>query len=185
MKVALTRAALLVSVLLCGCAHRHKPQVQPLAPPVVDTPPRKPDNAPINLPPPVITIPSPPPPVVTNTPPPQQKQPAKRHKGRITEQPTTQEAVNTPAPAPEVNAAGQFSTGGDTSNTREETTNSIAETERRLNEINRKLSDQEEKTSAQIREFLKQAKTALNSGDVDGAQTLAQKAKVLLGELTQ
>ena len=34
-----------------------------------------------------------------------------------------------------------------------------------------------------IREFLKQAKDALNSGDIDGAATLVAKAKVLLNEL--
>ena len=37
----------------------------------------------------------------------------------------------------------------------------------------------------QIKEFLKQARTALASGDVDGANTLAKKAKALLGELSQ
>jgi len=63
--------------------------------------------------------------------------------------------------------------------------NSIAATERGLNAITRKLSDQEQKTAAQIREFLKQARAALNSGDVDGAHTLAAKAKVLLGELSR
>jgi hypothetical protein len=38
---------------------------------------------------------------------------------------------------------------------------------------------------AQIKEFLKQARTALGSGDVDGAHTLAVKAKVLFGEISQ
>jgi hypothetical protein len=45
------------------------------------------------------------------------------------------------------------------------------------------LNDQELKTSAQIREFLKQARAALATSDVDGANTLALKAKVLLTEL--
>jgi hypothetical protein len=45
------------------------------------------------------------------------------------------------------------------------------------------LNDQEQKTAEHIREFLKQAKAALASGDVDGASTLAAKAKVLLSEL--
>jgi hypothetical protein len=49
--------------------------------------------------------------------------------------------------------------------------------------LNRSLNDQEQKTAAQIREFLKQAREALASGDVDGAHTLAAKAKVLLSEL--
>ena len=47
------------------------------------------------------------------------------------------------------------------------------------------LSEPEQKTAVQIREYLKQAREALASGDVDGAHTLAAKAKVLLAELTK
>jgi hypothetical protein len=61
----------------------------------------------------------------------------------------------------------------------------IATTERGLNGITRSLNEQEQKTAAQIREFLKQAREALATNDVDGAHTLAVKAKVLLSELTQ
>jgi hypothetical protein len=56
-------------------------------------------------------------------------------------------------------------------------------TERGLKDLNRQLNDQEQKTLVQIREFLKQARAALTTGDVDGAHTLAVKAKVLLGEI--
>jgi len=83
---------------------------------------------------------------------------------------------------PSVSAIGQLSSG-DSSDLRVQTANSIAATERGLNGISRKLNDQEETTAAQIREFLKQARAALASGDVDGARTLLAKAKVLLGEL--
>ena len=51
--------------------------------------------------------------------------------------------------------------------------------------MNRTLNDSEQKTADHIREFLKQARAALASGDVDGAQTLVAKAKVLLDELTK
>jgi hypothetical protein len=86
-------------------------------------------------------------------------------------------------PPSEVSASGQFS--AQASNVSVETSDSITQTERGLNGITRKLNDQEQKTSAQIREYLKQAKAALNTGDVDGAHNYAQKAKVLLNELTQ
>lgn len=59
----------------------------------------------------------------------------------------------------------------------------IGNTEKGLNAITRPLSDSEKKTDAQIREFLKLARDAMNSGDVDGAQKLVDKAKVLLEEL--
>ena len=85
---------------------------------------------------------------------------------------------------PGVSAIGQLSSG-DSSDLRAETVTLISDTERALKAINRQLTDPEEKTAAQIREFLKQAKAALNSGDVDGAHTLALKAKVLLAELSQ
>jgi pantothenate synthetase len=61
----------------------------------------------------------------------------------------------------------------------------IVATERGLSGINRTLSDAEQKTAEHIREFLKQARLALTTGDVDGASTLAAKAKVLLEELSQ
>jgi pantothenate synthetase len=83
-----------------------------------------------------------------------------------------------------VSAIGQLSSG-DPADLRQRTINSIVATERGLSSITRSLSDQEQKTAAQIREFLKQARAALASGDVDGAHTLAAKARVLLGELSQ
>lgn len=89
-----------------------------------------------------------------------------------------------PPPNPEVSAIGQLSSG-DPANSRLQTENSIADIERRLNGINRTMSDSEQKTADHIREFLKQAKAALASGDVEGAHTLAAKARVLLAELTK
>jgi hypothetical protein len=83
-----------------------------------------------------------------------------------------------------VSAIGQLSPG-DPSDLRQQTVESITSTEHGLKEINRQLSDPEQKTVAQIKEFLKQARTALGSGDVDGAHTLAVKAKVLFGEISQ
>jgi outer membrane biosynthesis protein TonB len=187
MKSHITCAALLLPVLLSGCVHKQKTaQNQPvLAPPIEDTPPERPDKAPINLPPAVITVPSPPQPTVTNGPPPQPK-PKPAHRKPKPAQPAEQDpevATNPTAPAT-VSAAGSFSTG-EPADMRKQTDGTIAETERGLNGITRPLSDQEKKTSSQIREFLKQARAALTTGDVDGAHTLALKAKVLLGELTQ
>jgi hypothetical protein len=93
-------------------------------------------------------------------------------------------AEQTPPPNPSVSAIGQLSSG-DPANSRQQIENSIAEIERRLNGINRTESDSEQKTADHIREFLKQARAALASGDVEGAHTLAAKAQVLLTELTR
>jgi ribosomal protein S20 len=109
---------------------------------------------------------------------PAQKPVAKRKKPKPAD--TTEQAAN---PSPEVSAIGQLSSG-DPADLRRQTLDSIASTEQGLKNINRNLSDQEQKTADHIREFIKEAKTALNSGDVDGAHTLADKAHVLLNELT-
>ena len=81
-------------------------------------------------------------------------------------------------------ALGELSSG-DPANFRQQTEDSIAGVERGLSSINRPLDDSEEKTADHIREFIKQARTALASGDIDGAHTLTEKAKVLLAELSK
>jgi hypothetical protein len=110
--------------------------------------------------------------------------PARRRRPPNPEDPV---ATSEPAAAPSnpaVSAIGQLSSG-DPANSRQQTENSIADIERRLNGINRILSDSEQKTAEHIREFLKQARAALASGDVEGAHTLTAKAQVLLTELTK
>jgi len=183
MKLPIKNVAWLLPLLLSGCFF-HKPnvtQIQLLAPPIEDAPPPKPEPSPTNLPPSVITIPGqetvPAVKVPQHTPP---KPPAKRQKPAAAPAPA-QIASND---SPGVSAIGQLSSG-DASDLAQQTSASIEATERGLNSIAAKLNDQEQKTAVQIREFLKQARAALNSGDVDGAHTLAVKAKVLLGELSK
>jgi hypothetical protein len=178
MKLSARSAAWLLPLVLSGCFH-HKTQLaqnQPLAPPIEDTPPPKPEPAPTNLPPPEVTLPEQTQPLQIPQPPEPVKK-APRHKKPANT--NTQIASNgTPA----VSAIGTLSTG-DPPNLRQQTDDSIASTEKSLNAITQKLNDQQQKTAAQIREFLKQAREALTAGDVDGAHTLALKAKVLLDEL--
>jgi hypothetical protein len=183
--------ALLLPLLLVGCFHKAE-QVQnqpPLAPPVVDTPPPAPAPAPKDLPPPVVTVPQNQP--AADATPPAKETDTKpvKHPVHHTTKPDSksdtkpaEQASN--GAAPEVSAIGQLSSG-DPSDLRNQTEDSIASTQRGVNNLNRQLNDQELKTVAQIREFLKQARTALTTGDVDGAHTLALKAKVLLSELNQ
>jgi hypothetical protein len=86
-----------------------------------------------------------------------------------------------------VSPIGQLSSGegAASSQQRHETSDLIANTEQGLNGIKRTLSSQEQETVTQIRTYLKQAKKALTVDDLDGATTLATKAKVLLEELTK
>ncbi len=175
----------LLPFFLTACIHKQQAKVQPLAPPIVDNPPPPPSTADPNLPPPVITIPNEPT-VPLPTPPKQQPKHRKPKNTQPQQQPTppsTQEAANV-APNPSVSAIGELSSG-DPGVSRQGTSDQIASTERGLNNITRPLSDNEQKIAAQIRDFLKQARAALTSGDLDGAHTLASKAAVLLKELTQ
>lgn len=181
MKLPVASVACILPLMLSGCLfHRtHLAQNQTIAPPVTQPPQLKP--APVDLPPSANTIP----PEPTENAKVSTEATPKRHKKWPNK--NTQEAVNTlpPVPVPTtpaVSAIGQLSSG-DPADVRQETQNSIASIEKDLNGINRSLDAPEQKTADQIREFLKQARAALTSGDVDGAHTLAAKAKVLLAEL--
>jgi len=187
------RLSWLLPLALSACGHgtNQAPPMQALAPPLEETPP-PPDIAPGALPAPVYNIPKTPEPKAI--PPEPVKTVPKHHKPAVksasteptntsTGQPNGQVAEAAPAPA-EVSAAGNFGTGEEP-DSKKQTENSISEIERGLNTIGRKLSDQEEKTSMQIREYLKQARAALGTGDIEGAKNLATKARALLGELSQ
>ncbi len=192
MKQYLSRIACLsLPLVVAGCAHRQTAQNQPpLAPPVDDGPVSAPNNAPKNLPPPVITVPATSQPATTAQTQPEQKPAPKHKKPKPETEAHTNQAPAQPAQnaqqasngTPEVSAIGQLSTG-EPADLRTATVSSLDSTERGLKNIHRRLSAQEEKTAAQIREYIKQARAALDSNDLDGANTLATKAKLLLAEL--
>jgi hypothetical protein len=190
MKLRASSVVWLMPFLLTACFHKtNSSKSQYYAPPLSDLP--KPAPMAVELPPSATTIPSQP--IISNLGA-QLQQPHKlRAKHRKLVSKNLQQAANAePQPtgnapqasteSPEVSAIGKLSSG-DPSDLRREAEESIAATERGLNGVGRTLSEPEQKTAAQIREFLKQARQALTSGDVDGAHTLAAKAKVLLSEL--
>jgi hypothetical protein len=178
MKFPAWMVAWVLPLLLSGCFLHKTPKYPPLVltPSIGDStqPP------PSQLPPPEVAIPTTPTTNVTDLPE-QTPKPPVRHRKPPTATDADTDTQQATAP-PEVSAIGQLSSG-DPTDLRQKTEASIAATERSLNNIGRGLNDQDQKTAAHIREFLKQAKAALATGDVDGASTLAAKAKVLLGEL--
>ena len=191
MKLDARMVAWLLPLFLSACVHNtNVSQMQLMAPNIDDAPP-PPNLAPANLPSPVITIPKTDTPVVVVQEPPKQppkhKKPAPKTAGTPPASaaggpPGTQVAEN--GPPSEVTAGGNFTTPPEAPDSKKQAEDSIAEIEKGLNGIAHKLSDTEEKTSMQIKQFLKEARTALNSGDVDAANTLTKKAKALLGELS-
>jgi hypothetical protein len=192
MRISVKYAVWLLALmpLVQGCDQKkQKAQTQTLAPPIVDAQPDKPATvSTADLPPPEIGDPSAKPPADQTAtkaaePPKKPVHHPKKPTPAATTPGATQEAANrTPGTAPSVSAIGQLS-GGASGDLRSETEETISTTEKGVNGITRTLSDGEVKTAAQIHEFLKQAREALATGDVDGAHTLAIKAKVLLTEL--
>ena len=89
--------------------------------------------------------------------------------------------------APAASPIGQLSTPSDSGNTltRRTVDEDITATENGLNGIKRQLSAEEQVTAMQIRTFLTKAKQARDQDDLDGANTLVTKARVLLTELTK
>lgn len=185
--------------LLCvisGCRHKtHAPPPPaaqaPIAPPSEvakgTPPPQLPPTKPLDVKPPGADVsqdePPPKPHKTTHhkTKPADTSQPAKDAAAA----PATQQAsAGEPA---EMSPIGQLSSAGTSSGTpnRHDIQDLINNTENGLKGIKRPLSTEEETTATQIRTFLKKARQALDQDDLDGAQTLATKAKVLMDELTK
>lgn len=99
--------------------------------------------------------------------------------------PTQTPATESDAPAQEEGASiGALSTGGDSSpRSQQEAADMIASNERRLNGLSSQLQESEKAQISKVRNFQKQAQDALSSGDVEGAKTLATKAKLLLDDM--
>jgi hypothetical protein len=189
MKLSARTATWLLPLLLTGCFHRaHKTQNQPIAPPITAPPSVTP--TPVEVSPSQTTIPPAPPPQPAQTAhapvqpkprkPVHRRRPAPAQAEKSKPTPTEMAANDTPG----VSAIGQLSSG-DPSDVRSQTEESIASIDKSLRSITRPLDNSEQKTADHIREFLKEAREALATGDVDGAHTLAAKAKVLLEELTK
>jgi hypothetical protein len=110
--------------------------------------------------------------------------------GENSQAPLENQTVKVTAPTPSGDTVqstpiGQITAGptADTNGSRQEAVSLISTTERGVNSL-KNLNGDQSKTVAQIRSFLEQAQRALHNGDIDGAHTLATKAKTLLDELT-
>jgi hypothetical protein len=90
-------------------------------------------------------------------------------------------AVSPPEPT-----LGQLSAGGGAdSRERAAMSEQIHVQEVRLSNLKHPLNDEDEAITKQIESFLSKARQAVAANDLDGAQTLTTKAKVLLDELSR
>jgi hypothetical protein len=76
------------------------------------------------------------------------------------------------------------SSGDQTTQKRDAANQMLVATEENLKKaVGRQLSAAEQSSVSQIRQFVNQSKSALSTGDLERAQTLAWKAKVLSDDL--
>jgi hypothetical protein len=85
---------------------------------------------------------------------------------------------------PEGSSIGALTAGGDSSpQLRQEAIDLIASNDRRLKALPADVVNFQKPQISKIRNFQRQAQEALDSGDAEGAKTLATKAKLLLYDL--
>lgn len=192
-------ALLLLTAFLAGCRHNTG-----VTPPQAAQAPALPvstlaNNTPPEIPPAQLPDIEPPSRAITVAE--EQKPQPKRHFYRrphhtTIEPPPEEKPATTPVQPEQVASAappagspiGQLSPAGDSTNLprRKEILAEIDSTQKGLDDVTRHpLSKEEQTTVAQIKAFLEKAKIALNSADLDGANTLVTKAKVLLDEITK
>jgi hypothetical protein len=171
-------AALVVCAGLAGCRHKTRPLALPQA-----------ASAPIELEP----IPPPePPPMIASLPPPQlgplptppPERPARRRRAAPTPAKETAPTQVASAAEPAAVAIGALSTGGDASaQSQQQARDLIASIVKRISALPAKAADAEKRQIRQVKQFLDQAQQALGSGDAEGANNLATKAKLLMDDV--
>lgn len=99
--------------------------------------------------------------------------------------PASAQVANAEPPS-EIAAIGALTPGGDTNpRTQQEATELITSNEKRLNGLSAQMLEEQKTQISKVRNFQRQAQEALNSGDAEGAKTLATKAKLLLDDLVK
>ncbi len=84
----------------------------------------------------------------------------------------------------EGSAIGALTAGGDdSSQTRQDAADLIASNEKRLSALAPETLKEKKSQINKIRNFQRQAQVALDSGDAEGAKTLATKARLLISDL--
>ena len=167
-------------VVVTGCRHKVVPTVLP--PPIVVTtvPLEKPPEP--ATPPEVAQVP------VQEAPLPEMKVPAKKVKKikkKVPPSTPLEVASAGPPPAPG-SVIGALTAGGDATPARKQkAADLLAELDKRLGTLSAALLEAQKEGLTRVRYFEHEARTALDSGDTDGAEVLVTKAKLLLDDLVK
>ncbi len=179
-KLTATSLCLALSVSLTGCFHK-RVHLAPLPPTItqVDTEPVSDSIAQIMVEPPDEPLPDLPVAAAAAKP--------HRERRRIAPKTTPPSAPNQLAvdeePA-DVAAIGDLTTGSDATPQRhQQALDLIATNDKRINALRPDILRNQRSQISKIKNFQKQAHQALDSGDSEGAMTLATKAKLLLDDL--
>ncbi|MDE3105000.1 MAG: hypothetical protein KGK08_07475 [Acidobacteriota bacterium] len=113
----------------------------------------------------------------------------KPRRRRVRPQPAPQQGAGQPATDADDNgtvAIGELTAGEDSSaQTRQDATDLIAENNRQLARLSAQIQREKRTQINKIRNFQHQAQAALDSGDAEGAKTLATKARLMLFDLSR
>ncbi|MCL2659306.1 MAG: hypothetical protein FWD64_02130 [Acidobacteriaceae bacterium] len=105
-------------------------------------------------------------------------------KATVTPPAVTSETADPRAESSGASLIGALSTASSTDpRAQQEATQLIASIDRRIGALPSRKLDEQKAQISKVRNFQKQAQQALNSGDMDGARTLATKAKLLLDDI--
>ena len=176
--------ALMLCMALAGCRHKTLwvPPSSATAPVDLESLP-EPANAPVIAevaPPELIPV--------------QPAEPPKRPARRKPTTPAPKDASGVPSQQGPVQVASSaepaelaicsLSTGGDAApQVQQQARDEIASLQKRIAALPRSVASQQKSQMKQVNNFLKQAQQALNSGDAEGALTLATKARVIMDDI--
>ncbi|HUV96771.1 MAG TPA: hypothetical protein VMV98_04805 [Acidobacteriaceae bacterium] len=128
-------------------------------------------------------------------PPPVEAPPPKKHAAKVHRRRTPAKAkpegesteTHTPAATPATTIIGQLSAEDATATPSDvaQTQHLIDTTENKLKKLSTRQQTEHKDSVAQVASFLSQARQALSMNDVVGAQTLANKARILVDELSK
>lgn len=169
---------------LSGCMALHKRPKVPVLPPVLAPVPLATVPPPVN--PPLIAAPEvelPPVPVAAAAATPRRE---RRHLApkAITPAEASPSEEATPQPMTDEAAIGDLTAGGAANpQAQQQASDLIGSIEKRLNDLPTQTVRSQRAQVNRVHNFARQAREALNSGDVEGATTLATKAKLLLDDL--
>jgi hypothetical protein len=162
-----------------GCQKRVQvPPLPPIQPPVALETPPQPEHPPMIEPTPAKL---PPVPVASNGAKPKRER--KKPAAKTTPEPPPTQVASVEVPA-ETAAIGELTAGGEANpKLQQEAADMIAANEKRLNVLSAQMTEEQKAQVGKVKNFQRQAQEALGSGDVEGAKTLAMKAKLLLDDL--